>query len=144
MTGLFGSLLVIVRSAATAPIKVGANVMLISQVRPSASEAPHVLAEIEKSPRGTVMPIFRSGAVPVLDSVTTCGVLSVPMRTEPKSNEAGETPATGAIPIPVNGTISVGLSGSLVVIKSEAARAAPPNGVKVIVTVQLVLLEPQV
>ena len=139
-TGFVGSLLLIVRLAASAPIKVGANVMLIAQFKPSAREAPHVLAEIAKSPAGTVIPEIVSGAVPVLESVTTCGAVVVPISTEPKLTEVGETPATGAIPMPVKATDSVGLSGSLVVMESEAARAAPAFGVKVIVTVQLVLI----
>lgn len=55
----------------------------------------------------TPMPVMVSGAVPVLRSVTVCEALLRPIFTLLKVRLEGETPATGAMPVPVKLTLWV-------------------------------------
>jgi hypothetical protein len=81
------------------------------------------------------MLLMIKGAVPVLDSVTPWAALVVLISWFPKGNEAGLTPAIGAIPVPTRPTVNgVGL---LLVMVTVAVRVPLAVGVKVTLMVQL-------
>jgi hypothetical protein len=72
-------LLLMLIAASSAPTTVGVKVTLRVQLAPAASLAPQ-LPVCPKSPAllpPIVIPVIASGAVPVFDSVTVCGVLLV-------------------------------------------------------------------
>src|SRR5689334_13463775 len=78
-------------------------------------------------------------AVPVLDNVTICEALVVFSNCGwLKVTEAGETPATGAIPTPVRDTVRSGWVGSLVSMFNVPARAPMAVGSKATPMVQSV------
>ncbi len=72
LCGLPAALLMIASAPARVPMAVGVNVTLMLQLAPAASVAGLIgqLLVRAKSPLG-VMPIMLSGALPVLDNVTT-------------------------------------------------------------------------
>jgi len=88
------------------PIEVGLNVMLIVQLAPAARLAPQVV--VRANSVGFVppsaMPLIVSGAVPVLDRVTTLAAV-VTFNGELNASVPGETVATGTRTVPVRDTV---------------------------------------
>jgi hypothetical protein len=79
--------------------------------------------------------LITSGAVPVLDSVTVLGAV-VTFNGELNASVPGETPAIGAMPVPLSVTVNVGFAGSLLEIVNTAVLAPVVVGVKVTLIVQ--------
>ena len=75
--GLLGALLVIVRVPLRVPLVVGVNVTLRAQEEPAASKLPQLFVSA-KSPFTEIEEMERT-ASPVLESVTDCAPLVVPM-----------------------------------------------------------------
>lgn len=75
--GLLGALLVIVRVPLRVPLAVGVKITLRVQEEPAASELPQLLVSA-KSPFTEIEEMERT-ASPVLESVTDCAELFVPM-----------------------------------------------------------------
>lgn len=80
------------------PVVVGVNVTLMEQLEFAARLVPQVLV-CEKSPV-TEIPLIESAAVPVLLSVTVCGVLLLPTTTPLNVRLEGDRLAMGAVPVP--------------------------------------------
>lgn len=138
------------RAALRAPPRDGLNVMVIVQFAPILKLEPQVVPDSEKSPAFapvTVMVLTSKGAVPVFDSVTTCPALVRLTCCMLKVSDAGDTPATGIVPVPVSETARSGCAGSLFAIMSDALRPSSAVGVNVMLIIQLPLaatLAPQV
>jgi len=115
---------------------VGKKVTLIEHELPVARLAPQLLV-CRKSPRLETMLLTMRGAVPVFDKVTTWAVLGVPMTWIPNVNEAGETVAMGAVPLPLSETEKSGFTGSLLLMASVATLGPVARGLNVMLIVQL-------
>jgi len=94
---------VIVSVPVSVPVAVGEKVTLIVQEPPTATLAPQLLVWPKLAV--VAMPVMASAALPVLLSVTGCDVLVVPTLWLLNVRLAGETPATGAVPVPVKLTV---------------------------------------
>jgi hypothetical protein len=137
--GVDGSLVVMVTAAARAPAAVGVNVTLMMQLAAAARLPPHGLVWAKSPAFAPVIPIpvIVKGAPPVLDSVTVCGGPDVPTRRAVNISVPGDTPAPGAMPVPLSETFNVGFAGSLLTMASVADRAPITVGVNVTLIVQL-------
>ena len=82
------------------------------------------------------MLLMITGTLPALVTVTVWAELIVPTSWLRNVNAVGMTVATGIVPVPVSATVSVGASGSLVLITMLAARAPITVGVNVTLTAQ--------
>lgn len=116
----------------------GVNVMLIAQLAPAANEVPQLLvcAKLEAFVPDSVMLVIAMLAVPVLDRVTTLGLLVVFTRWLPNETEVDDRLATGAKPTPVSETVC-GLPVALSVTESVAVRVPAAEGVNVTLMLQL-------
>lgn len=74
-------------------------------------------------------------------TVRVCGEFAVPTRTDPKSKVVALKFMIGAvtIPVPVSGTLTVGVTGSSLLICTFAVNDAADSGVKPTDTVQVAL-----
>src|SRR5215471_5003916 len=95
------------------PVPAGANCTPIWQESPGATAPPpeQPSAETANGPLA-VAPVTCRPLVPELVTVTFCGLLTVPIGTEPNARLPGVTPMTGATPVPVSATVS-GLDAAL-------------------------------
>ena len=116
------------------PDAAGLNVTVIVQLAPAARGETQVLVWA-KSPVAAML-LMVSGEVPVLESVTVWPALVVLANCIGKISDAGDTPATGAIPVPVRGTESEA-AGDALFTSSDAERAPAAEGVNVTLIVQL-------
>jgi hypothetical protein len=117
---------------------VGVNVTLIVQLPLAARELPHVLVSAKSpglAPVKVILLIVRA-ALPLLFSVTDCGVLVVPTFWLLKVRLEVVMPATGPSPVPVTPTVW-GLFVALSVMVKEAVRLPEAAGVNVTLIVQL-------
>lgn len=123
---------VTVSVAERAPGAVGVNVTLTAQFPPAATELPQVLV-CAKSP-GFVpvkaMLVMLRLAFPVLFRVTVWGALVEFTFWLPKVRVPGDTPASGALPVPLR-VNDCGLVLALSVMATEAAREPGAVGEKV-------------
>ena len=76
--GLPEALSVMLKVPVRVPDAVGVNVTLIVQLAPAATEPPHVSVSA-KSALAAILPVIVRAALPVLDSVTVCAALVVPV-----------------------------------------------------------------
>ena len=125
--------------AVRAPVAVGLNATLIVQFAPAAT-VPQVLVS-EKSPLfAPVMAteVTESAALPLLVSVTVCGVpLVVPTGWFANASDAGDNVAAGAPPTPVPVRLTdCGELLALSVMVTDAVRAPFVVGLKVTLMVQ--------
>ena len=147
--GCNGSLLLMLKLADRAPEAVGVKVTLMAQLAPAARLAPQV-ADSPKSPGfAPVNPmlVMVKGAVPVLDRVAVFAALVVLAFWSGNVNDVGDTPATGAVPVPVSDALTVGFRASLLPTVSVADRAPVADGVNVTLMAQFApppTLAPQV
>jgi hypothetical protein len=135
--GLFAALSAIVRLAVRLPVAVGVKVTLIVQLAPVATLDPQLLA-CAKSPGfvpATAIEEIVRATLPLLVSVTGCEALGVPTAWLLKVKLLAETPATGAVPVPVRLTVC-GLPLALSVIVRVPVRVPVAVGVKVTLIVQ--------
>ena len=125
-------------AAVSLPATEGVNVTAIVQLEPTASELPQVVLS-PKSPAlvpVNEMLILLKAALPVLLRVTDCAELVTLMGSVENVRLVGETPATGAMPVPDRGTVC-GLPLPLSLMLSEADRLPLAAGVKVTLIEQL-------
>src|SRR3974377_391390 len=110
--------------------------MPIWQLEFCASELPQPLLLMEKL-AVIEIELMASAPVPVLESVTVCGLLVVPCCWLPKLRLGGETPALGMpTPVPVRLTVWVPLPALSVTVKVALSTPAM-LGVKVTLREQL-------
>jgi hypothetical protein len=136
--GFAGSLLEIVNTAVLAPVVVGVKVTLIVQFAPAARVAPQVAVCAKLpgfSPVSTIL-LMVNGAVPALIRVTVLAALVVFTNWPANVSEVGDTPAIGAMPVPLSVTVNVGFAGSLLEIVSPAVLVPMAVGLKVTLIVQ--------
>jgi len=81
-----------------------------------------------------------NGAVPALIRVTVLAALVVFTSWAANVSEVGDTPAIGAMPVPLSVTVNVGFAVSLLEIVSPAVLVPMAVGLKVTLIVQLSLL----
>jgi hypothetical protein len=95
--------------AVFAPVLLGANVTLMVQDAPAATDAQPVGVAVNIAALVPVTEtlVTASGALPVLLTVMVCPPETVPVVTEPKASDGGVTAAVGASPVPVNATVEV-------------------------------------
>jgi hypothetical protein len=88
------------------PIAVGLKVTLMMQLAVLARVVPHwfVVAKSPALPPAIPMLLMVRGAVPVLDSVTVWAVAVLPTWMFPNEIATVDTPAIGAVPVPVSDT----------------------------------------
>jgi hypothetical protein len=96
---------VIVRVPLTAPMAVGEKDTLIVQEPPVATLPPQVLVSLKLAVVEMIEIV--SVVLPVFLRVTGCDTLVVPTPCPLNVRLGGETPATGAVPVPVNLTVCV-------------------------------------
>lgn len=125
---------VIVRVPVRVPLAVGVKVTLIVQLPLTANEAPQLLVWA-KSPL-VAMLVMVSAAVPLLVSVTVCAAEVVPTFWPAKVRLAGESPAAGAMPVPLKLAVC-GLPAALSVTVNVPLRAPEAVGAKLTLIVQL-------
>ena len=90
-----------------------------------------------KSPLALMLEML-AAAVPVFETVTGCEALLLPSTCAEKVSALLDTPMTGAVPVPVRETVC-GLFAALSVMVSMPLRVPLAVGVKVTLTVQVVL-----
>ena len=105
--GLDAALSVKVTAPVRVPVAVGAKTTEIVQLAFTARLAPQ-LFDWAKSPEAA-MPLMASAAVPLLVKVTACAGLVVVIAWLPNVRLAGDKLTTGATPVPLSPTDSVGL-----------------------------------
>ena len=142
IVGLTGLLLTRVSDVVRAPTeaRAGWNVTVMVQVdEPAGHVVPHELVWPKSAALPPEIPrlVIFSTALPVLDSATVCEALVVVTIWFPNASAPGARPATGALPVPVRGTLIVGRVGSALTMASDAGRAPAVAGVKVKLMVQL-------
>lgn len=125
---------VMVSAPVSGPVAVGEKVTLIAQEPLAATLLPQLLVSSKLAL--VAMLVMVSAALPVLVRVTVCAVLLVPTNCGEKVRGEDGKLATGAVPVPVKGTIC-GLLGSLSVIVTFPVRIPTAVGVNVTVIVQL-------
>ncbi len=76
--GLPEALSVMLKVPVRVPDAVGVNVTLMVQLAPAATEPPQVSVSA-KSPLAAILPVIVRAALPLLDSVTVCAALVVPV-----------------------------------------------------------------
>ena len=138
--GLFAAESVNAREAVRAPAAVGPNVTLTAQLDDPASVAPHVFAEIAKSPAFApvipMLPMLSADGPPLL-SVTVWAALVAPTFVAVNDKLAAVTLAlAAALPVPDSATVW-GLLPAPSVNVRVAARAPAAEGVNVTLTAQL-------
>ena len=124
---------VMVSVPVSGPVAVGEKLTLIVQEPLAATLPPQLLVWPKLAL--VAMLVMVSATLPVLFRVTGCDPLVVPRFWLPNVRLVGETPATGAAPVPVKLTVC-GLSEALSVKFSEALRLPIADGVNVTLTVQ--------
>jgi len=137
--GLFVALSAKVNVAVRLPDVVGVNVTLTVQLAFAASELPHVLLGILKSPGSvpiTWMLLMVKAAFPPLVRVTPCAALVVPTLCEPKDRAAAERLMAADVPVPTRltawGLPAVALSATV----NHAVRFPEAEGVNATEIVQ--------
>ena len=109
----------------------GVKVTLMVQNEPAPREAGQLLVWV-KSLLPT-MEAMLNAWLPVLVSVTACGVLLFPRGTLPNASEVGDNCTCGPVPVPLNVALCV---GTLLVTVTAPPRAPAAVGVKVTLMVQ--------